>query len=54
MVEQNGGELVVLEHSPTEELTADLLSILRVFSRRMHGLRRYRAKIAEDTTLTDE
>ena len=56
MVEQNGGELVVLEktvHSPTEELTADLLSILRVFSCRMHGLRRYRAEIAEDTTFTD-
>jgi predicted site-specific integrase-resolvase len=35
MVEQNGEELVVLGesvHSPTEELTADLLSILHVFS----------------------
>ena len=55
MVEQNGGELVVLDksvHSPTEELTADLLSILYVFSSRMHGLRRYRNEIAEDTTLT--
>ena len=56
LVEQNGGELVVLDesvHSPTEELTADLLSILDVFSCQMHGLRRYRDTISEDTTLTD-
>lgn len=55
MVEQNGGELVVLDetvHSPTEELSADLLSILHVFSCRMHGCRRYRAKIKEDKSLT--
>ena len=56
MVEQNGGELVVLDasvHSPTEELTADLLAILHVFSCRMHGLRRYRNKISGDPTLTE-
>ena len=56
LVEQNGGELVVLDksvHSPTEELTADLLSILHVFSCRMPGLRRYRDAISEDTSLTD-
>ena len=56
MVEQNGGELVVLDksvHSPTEELTADLLSILHVFSCRMPGLHRYRDAISEDTSLTD-
>ena len=55
MVEQNGGELVVLDetvHSPAEELTADLLNILHVFSCRMHGLRRYRAEIKEDKSLT--
>ena len=40
-------------HSPTEELTADLLSILHVFSCRMHRLRRYRNEIAEDSTLID-
>ena len=54
MVEQNGGELVVLDkpvHSPTEELTADLLAILQVFSCRMHGLRRYRNEISEDSSL---
>ena len=55
LLEQNGGELVVLDksvHSPSEELTADLLSILHVFSRRMPGLRRYRDAISEDTDLT--
>ena len=56
LVEQNGGEVVVLNktaHSPEEELTADLLEILHVFSSRMYGLRRYRDKIKEDTHLTD-
>ena len=56
LVEQNGGEVVVLNktaHSPEEELTADLLEILHVFSSRMYGHRRYRDKIKEDTHLTD-
>ena len=57
MVEHNGGELVVRDqavHSPTEELTADLLNILHVFSCSMHGLRRYRSEIAEDKSLADK
>ena len=57
LVEQNGGEVVVLDEtvygSPEEELTADLLAILHVFSRRMPGLRRYRAQIKEDRNLSD-
>ncbi len=56
LIEQNGGELVVLdqtEHSPQEELTSDLLAILHVFSYRMHGLRSYRDKIKEDKSLSD-
>jgi len=56
LVEQNGGEVVVLDqtiYSPEEELTADLLSILHVFSCRMYGLRRYRDKIKEDPNLTN-
>ena len=56
VVEHNGGELVVLDptvHSPTEELTADLLNILHVFSCSMHGLRRYRSEIKEDKSLAD-
>ena len=56
LVEQNGGEVVVLNktaHSPEEELTADLLESLHVFSSRMYGLRRYRDKIKEDSNLTN-
>ena len=51
MVEQNGGQIVVLDktvHSPQSELTQDLLSILHIFSCRMHGLRKYSKKIKED------
>ena len=57
MVEQNGGELVVLDqsvHSPPEELTADLLNILHVFSCSMHGRRRSRSEIKEDKSLADK
>ena len=56
MVEQNGGELVVLGesiHSPPEELTTDLLAILHVFSCRMPRLHRYRNEISEDSNLID-
>ncbi len=56
LIEQNGGELVVLDqtaHSPQEELTKDLLAILHVFSSRMRGLRSYRDKIKEDKSLSD-
>ena len=51
LVEQNGGEVVVLEqtvYSPEQELTDDLLTILHVFSRRLSGLRKYCEKIKED------
>ena len=54
LVEQNGGEVVVLDktvQSPEAELTADLLAILHVFSCRMYGLRKYRDKISEDRDL---
>jgi predicted site-specific integrase-resolvase len=56
MVEQNGGKIVVLDstvHSPESELTQDLLSILHVFSCRMHGLRKYRQKIKEDSDIVN-
>ena len=55
MVEQNGGEIVVLDqtvHCPQTELTTDLLSIIHVFSCRMHGLRKYGKKIKEDKDLS--
>ncbi|MCG5059887.1 MAG: IS607 family transposase [Limnoraphis sp. WC205] len=54
MVEQNGGEIVVLDrkvHCPETELTTDLLAILHVFSCRMHGLRSYSQKIKEDPSI---
>ena len=57
VLKQNGGELLVLDkvvHSPEQELTQDLLTILHVFSCRMHGLRKYRDKIKEDTGLSDK
>ena len=55
LVEQNGGEVVVLDetvYSPEEELTADLLAILHVFSSRMSGLQHYRDQIKEDRNLS--
>lgn len=57
LVEQNGGEVMVLDRddvSPQRELTEDLLSILHVFSCRMHGLRGYENKIKEDKDLSDQ
>lgn len=54
MVEQNGGSIVVLDqtvYSPESELTADILSILHVFSCRVNGLRKYSKKIKEDADL---
>ena len=55
LVEQNGGEVVVLNetvYSSEEELTADFLAILRVFSVRMSGLQRYCDQIKEDRNLS--
>ena len=56
LVEQNGGNIVVLDQTvycPNSELTADLLSILHVFSCRMHGLRKYSKKIKQDPDLSE-
>ena len=56
LVEQNGGEVVVLDktvYSPEAELTEDLLAILHVFAYRMSGLRRYRDQIKEDRNLSN-
>ena len=57
LVQQNGGSVVVLHQSdarPESELTEDLLAILHTFSCRMHGLRRYRTAIAQDTGLSQQ
>jgi excisionase family DNA binding protein len=53
VIERSSGKLVVLNEitlSPTEELTRDLLSIIQVFSCRLHGLRNYQKQIAEIAT----
>ncbi|NEO79026.1 IS607 family transposase [Moorena sp. SIO4G3] len=54
LVGLNGGKILVLdqpESCPEAELTADLLSIIHVFSCRVHGLRKYGQKIKEDQTV---
>ena len=51
LIVKNGGKLLVLDDpavSPYTELTRDLLSVLHVFSCRLHGLRKYGRKIKED------
>ena len=56
IVSKNGGRILVLDNpdvSPYTELTQDLLSILHVFSRRLHGLRKYGSKIKNDPDLSN-
>lgn len=48
IIARTGGQIVVQNEdslSPEQELTRDLLTILHVFSCRMHGLRNYRKQI---------
>ncbi|NEO76838.1 IS607 family transposase [Moorena sp. SIO4G3] len=54
LVSLNGGKLLVLDNPEScreAELTADLLSIIHVFSCRVHKLRKYGAKIKEDKSV---
>ncbi|GHV36106.1 hypothetical protein FACS1894187_10140 [Synergistales bacterium] len=56
ILNRNGGKLVVLNEvvlSPEQELTQDLLTILHVFSYRLHGLRKYKAEIQADSLLSN-
>lgn len=51
---QSNARIVVLcigSTSPETELSTDLLSIITVFSTRMHGLRKYKNKIKEDKSI---
>jgi predicted site-specific integrase-resolvase len=51
---QSNAKIVVLNQNSTSkesELASDLLSIITVFSARMHGLRKYRNQIKEDENL---
>ena len=55
VLQQSGGQLVVLNEvslSPEQELTTDLLTILHVFSCRLHGLRKYKVQIQKDQDLS--
>jgi predicted site-specific integrase-resolvase len=50
IIQQSSGRIVVLKQtnlSPEQELTNDLLSILHVFSCRMHGLRNYKKQVQQ-------
>lgn len=50
-------KLMVLDDSkssPQQELVADLLSIITVFSCRVHGLRKYSETLKKDKVLSDE
>ena len=54
---KNSAKLVVLEQqelSPQQELVADLLSVITDFSSRVHGLRKYRDQVKEDTSLPQQ
>lgn len=54
IVEHHGGKLVVFEdlsHSPQSELVRDLLAIIGIFSTRVHGLKKYKSQIKEDSEL---
>ena len=42
------------ELSPQEELVQDIVSILHVFSERLHGLRKYKKQIEKDEEIAEE
>ncbi len=42
------------ERSPQEELVQDLVSILRVFSCKLYGLRKYKKQIERDEEIAKE
>jgi predicted site-specific integrase-resolvase len=51
---QSNAKIVVLNKNNTaveSELATDLLSIITVFSARMHGLRKYKKQIKEDKSV---
>ena len=51
---QSNANIMVLSNNCTSkesELATDLLSIITVFSARMHGLRKYKSQIKEDKSI---
>ena len=56
LAKSNGGEIMVLdkaEFSSEQELSADILAILHVFSCRLHGLRKYKDQIVKDLSIEE-
>jgi len=56
-IEKQGGKLLVLDGtnlSSQQELVNDILSIIHVFSCRIHGLRQYACKIKEDKNISKQ
>lgn len=54
LVEHNGGKILVqgqTVYCPESEMVADVLRIIHIFSVRVHGLRKYKQKIKEDSDL---
>lgn len=50
----HGAKIIVLNDvktSPSQELVADLVSIVHVFSCRLYGLRKYKDKLEKDNSL---
>jgi putative resolvase len=54
VLEHAGGSVMVLDdtlHSPEDELTRDLVSIINIFACRLHGLRKYSRQVSQDPDL---
>ena len=54
LCKMHGTKIVVLNNvdtSPTQEMVDDMISIVHVFSCRLHGLRKYKSKLKNDKSL---
>lgn len=57
IIEKHDGRIVVLDEmclSPEQELVNDIVSIIHVFSCRIHGLRKYGREIKKDKDISNE
>lgn len=57
LCKQHGTKIIVINNphtSPDQELVSDLISIINVFSGRLHGLRKYKNKLKNDDSLTGD
>lgn len=56
IISKAGGKIVVLHNSqfsPEQEFTQDILSIITSFSARIHGLRKYKIQIKNDSSISN-